>query len=129
MRKFIPMISPNLYLCACMCLCLSFTNPIDARVVNMFTSTTTDFFGNTIPQTSFLVPNRGPNGWNQLLGSATDQAISYNTQPMFSVELKGGDSVRDMNNPNVWYKTNMGGQLSERCTCPGQGIPCSCHKI
>lgn len=109
------------------CLCLFVAT--NARVVDMFTTTTTDMWGNARQTTSFTVPNRGPNGWDQLLGSATDQAISFNTQPVFSVDLKGGDSIRDMNNPGVWFKTNMGGQISERCTCPGHGIPCSCYGV
>ncbi len=109
--------------------CLCFFVATNARVVDMFTTTTTDMWGNTRQTTSFTVPNRGPNGWDQLLGSATDQAISFNTQPVFNVDLKGGDSIRDMNNPCVWFKTNMGGQISERCTCPDHGIPCSCYRV
>jgi hypothetical protein len=101
----------------------------EARIVNMYTTIQTDIWGNSQPITSYTIPNRGPNGWDQLLGSATDQAISFNLQPLFNTELKWGDSVRDMNNPNVWFKTNMGGQLSQRCTCPGHGYPCSCYDI
>ena len=109
------------------CLCLLMT--INARVIDMYTTTTTDMWGNTRPSTSFTVPNRGPNGWDQVLGSATDQSISFNTQPILNVKPQGGDSIRDMNNQNRWSKTNMAGQISEQCMCPGHGIPCNCHSI
>jgi len=109
------------------CLCLFVA--VNSMVINMFTTTTTDMWGNSRPITSFTVPNHGPNGWDQLLGSATAQSISFNTRPLFNVEPKWGDSIQDMNNPGVWYNTNMAGQISERCTCPGQGIPCSCYKV
>ncbi len=102
---------------------------VRSKVINMFTSTSTDQFGNKHTQTSFTIPNRGPNGWDQILGSATNQAISYNTRPVFHVEPKWGDSVRDMNTPNTWYKTNMAGQLSQRCLCMDPRNPCSCEPV
>lgn len=102
---------------------------VNSRVINMYTNSQTDILGNTIYSTSFGVPNRGPNGWDQLLGSTTDQSLSYASTKVFNVEPKWGDSIRDMNNPGVWYKTGMAGQINEICHCGVPGQPCSCYNI
>jgi hypothetical protein len=100
---------------------------VDARTIDMHTRKVNDNFGNSYQQTTYTIDNRRPNGWDQLLGSSTDQAISFNSRRYFNVRVEGGDIIRDLNNQNHYLKTNMGGQVTQRCLCPGHGIPCHCN--
>ncbi len=101
----------------------------NSRIINMYTTNNKDSFGNTYTTTSFGIPNKLPSRIDGLLGSATDQAISYNQQSIFSVKPNGGDIIHNMQNNKEWFKTNMGGQIIERCVCAGQGLECSCHTV
>ena len=119
-------------------LILGMSSTVISRVVNMHTiinkdifgnPTNKDIFGNPTNKNFYTIENTRPTFIDHFYGTTVDQSMSFNKNPFYIVKLEYGDSVKDTNNHNIWYKTNLAGQLSQRCLCPGFGIPCSCNNL
>ena len=99
-------------------------------MLQMHVNTYTDPFGRQQQTTSYSVPNRGPNGFDQLFGTTAEQAASFAANPVFFQQKPGPfDTIRSAWDYNTIFKTDGGGRIVESCLCPGHGIPCYCNPV